>query len=248
MQAAEAMALAEEGQIPADVSILKSLPWEMPGSHGAEMTLTGLNAGDQGSSNLTLEGIHAGKFFAGESNEAGKASYTASTGTVLLQVCPDASVDEELDLLGQMEGWMAGEFEKEDDPPPQPTPLLPNGGSDTTFQFEEFAVHIAGSISGKEALSTRVWRGALVPSPQHSTLNTQHSALNTQHSTLNTQHSTLNTHQWLLGAGHARGHRDPAGGQVRRGLRWRLLAGDPLLSIRTTTSQKVEAVPRRARM
>ena len=103
VQAAEAMALAEESQILADVSILKSLPREMP--------------------------------------------------------------DEELDLLDQMEGWMEGEFEKEDDPLPQPLSLFPKEGSDTTFQFEEFAVHIAGSITGKEALSTRVWRGALVPSP-----------------------------------------------------------------------------------
>ncbi|KAJ1483347.1 hypothetical protein T484DRAFT_1800632 [Baffinella frigidus] len=71
--------------------------------------------------------------------------------------------DDELDLVDQMEGWMDGEFEKEDAPLPQPIPLLPSHAmsKETIFRFEECAVRM-GAVIGKEALSTRVWRGALV--------------------------------------------------------------------------------------
>ena len=75
------------------VTLQTSVP--LAGAQGAEITLTGLNAGDQGSSNVTLEGLVACRFCFGLSNAIGKASYTSSSGTMLLRVCPNATLPAE---------------------------------------------------------------------------------------------------------------------------------------------------------
>jgi hypothetical protein len=78
--------------LPNRISVTLMSTVQLAGAERAELTITGLPAGDQGFAHVTLEGYFAVSFCFGEGNEEGKASYTASTGTVLLRVCQNATL------------------------------------------------------------------------------------------------------------------------------------------------------------